>query len=195
LIYRSELFPNIRQTIDIWREEALKSGIGEIYLIRVESFSLVENLKDLGFDAALNFSPNSDYGNKLKFSNMNKYFLGHSYLQDGNAIFSYDDYVNYYSAQKYDSYKRYRCVMVSFDNSPRRKIGATVFIGSSPDKYYNFLKTMIDDTVLDNNLDQNMVFINAWNEWGEGNYLEPDLLWGRGYLESTVRALNGASGK
>ena len=37
--------------------------------------------------------------------------------------------------------------------------------------------------------DENFVFINAWNEWAEGNHLEPDVKWGRQYLEATKRAI------
>jgi lipopolysaccharide biosynthesis protein len=190
LIYRSELLPNIRQTIDIWREEAARSGVGDIYLIRVESFSFIDDLRSQGFDAALNFSPNSDYGNRQKFSRLNKLLLGRNYFLEGNAILDYEDYVKYYLSQTYDKYKRYRCAMVSFDNSPRRRRGATIFTGSTPDRYYNFLKCLIDETLSDNKLDEPIVFINAWNEWGEGNYLEPDVCWGRGYLENTLNALN-----
>jgi hypothetical protein len=36
---------------------------------------------------------------------------------------------------------------------------------------------------------ESLVFINAWNEWGEGNHLEPCQKWGRAYLEATRRAL------
>jgi hypothetical protein len=42
----------------------------------------------------------------------------------------------------------------------------------------------------DRDPDEAIIFINAWNEWAEGNHLEPDLKFGRGYLEATKRALN-----
>ncbi len=193
LIYRSESFPDIRQTIDMWRNEAVKSGVGDLYLMRVENFTIEEDIGKLGFDAAVRFSPHAEYGNRQRFSLLNRYLKGRNFFLDGNAILSYEHYVEYYCSQKQDDYKRYRCAMINFDNSPRRTKGATIYMGSTPNLYYYFLKSIIRETMSDPRLDENVVFINAWNEWGEGNHLEPDVKWGRGYLESTKKALQDAS--
>jgi len=192
LIYRSESFPDIRQTIDIWRHEAVRLGIGDIYLIRVENFTIDKDIERLGFDAAVHFSPSAGYGNSQNFTVLNRFLLGQNYFLDGNAILGYESYAKYYCSQRYDEYKRYRCAMVDFDNSSRRKQGATIFVGSTPQHYYEFLRSIIRDTLADSKLNDKLVFINAWNEWGEGNYLEPDAVWGRGYLESTKKALHEA---
>jgi lipopolysaccharide biosynthesis protein len=79
-------------------------------------------------------------------------------------------------------------VTPSWDNSARRKIGATIFHGSTPDLYRKWLQAKIRAARETDN-SYRLIFINAWNEWGEGNHLEPDLRFGRAYLEATRRAL------
>jgi lipopolysaccharide biosynthesis protein len=77
-----------------------------------------------------------------------------------------------------------------WDNSPRRKVGATIFTGSTPEAYEQWLATVLN-RFRPRTPQENFVFINAWNEWAEGNHLEPDTNWGRQYLEATKRALQG----
>ena len=66
-----------------------------------------------------------------------------------------------------------------------------MFVNTHPENYRRWLSAMIAQTRQTKPVDERMVFINAWNEWGEGCYLEPDLQFGRGYLEATLHALQG----
>jgi len=66
-----------------------------------------------------------------------------------------------------------------WDNSPRRKIDAFILHGSTPELYEKWLA----------NTCEKFVFLNAMNEWAEGNHLEPDFKWGLKYLEATKRVL------
>ena len=61
--------------------------------------------------------------------------------------------------------------------------------GNDPAIYERWLASAIDRAQSAPE-DQRLVFINAWNEWAEGNHLEPCLRWGHGYLEATKRALD-----
>ena len=61
---------------------------------------------------------------------------------------------------------------------------------SDPAEYERWLRRVLDDFT-PYGPGENLVFLNAWNEWAEGNHLEPCLRWGRGYLEATRRALEG----
>jgi hypothetical protein len=80
-------------------------------------------------------------------------------------------------------------VTPSWDNSARRSENATIYFGSTPYTYYRWLKKIIEYTR--NNLegDEKMVFVNGWNEWAEGNHLEPDVRYGKAYLEATRNAI------
>ncbi|MCM2317642.1 MAG: glycoside hydrolase family 99-like domain-containing protein, partial [Thermoanaerobaculia bacterium] len=90
-------------------------------------------------------------------------------------------------------WKRFRCVTPGWDNSPRRAAGANIFVGSTPELYATWLAETARRTRDAYEGDERIVFVNAWNEWAEGNHLEPDRLWGRAYLEATAAALSSAA--
>jgi lipopolysaccharide biosynthesis protein len=76
-----------------------------------------------------------------------------------------------------------------WDNTSRRKKGATIFKGSTPELYGKWLKH-ITENYKEHTYKEKFVFINAWNEWAEGNHLEPCQKWGRAYLEKTRESLS-----
>jgi hypothetical protein len=78
-----------------------------------------------------------------------------------------------------------------WDNTPRNKHGIT-YAGTSPEAFEKYMKAMVRRLRKEN---RRMLFLNAWNEWGEGAYLEPDEKNGYGMLEGISRALSdGKSG-
>ncbi|MFT6435725.1 MAG: GT2 family glycosyltransferase [Candidatus Azotimanducaceae bacterium] len=182
LIYRSALLPNVRATVDRWREYCISVGIGEIYVCNVQSFLHEDgevSPQDIGCDAAVEFPPHS-FAAPLPNEHAAQGFDG--------AIFDYKDTRENFLAREVD-YKLLRSVLVDWDNTPRRGTNATIFEGSSPAEYEDWLRRAVEYT-LDNRFgDERLLFINAWNEWGEGNYLEPDERYGHDYLDATRRVL------
>jgi hypothetical protein len=77
----------------------------------------------------------------------------------------------------------------SWDNSPRRNLGGTVFLGTSPELFGYWAEAMVRDTRERLAGDERLLFVNAWNEWAEGCYLEPDTRTGTQYLEALRDAL------
>lgn len=192
LVYRTENMPNPARTAEIWREEARKAGIGELYLCRVESISKSDP-EDINFDAAMEFAPDWwNKGEQLKADpnifSQNKGDVGE--VINDNWIHSYQDLVDDMMDKEVPAYKWFRCVTPSWDNWARMNKGASIFLGSTPEKYKEWLSAAIDHTSSRFVGDERMVFINAWNEWAEGNHLEPDERFGHGYLEATRRALD-----
>lgn len=193
-IYRASLFPDIRRTIALWREEAGRANM-ELYLCGFESFAQEgDELIEMGFDATVEFQPHALKKNGyLKYRNIfNRIINKISRMAISRPIrselYSYRKYVNYLCKQGMPGYKRYPCVIPNWDNSPRRQGVFFAFKKSTPALYYQWLKYAID-IFKPYGEDENFIFINAWNEWGEGNYLEPDQKWGRAYLEKTKKAI------
>ena len=107
----------------------------------------------------------------------------------GGEVFSYKDIVVNKKYFRYDYPKLYRAVMPMWDNTARRDNKGMIFHGASPVLYKRWLKDVIKAGKERDDLEDNFIFINAWNEWGEGAYLEPDKRYGYAYLEATKQAV------
>ena len=79
--------------------------------------------------------------------------------------------------------------MVGWDNTPRRMQKAHVVHGSTPAKFRRWLRQVVQHEAKRKGHEERPIFINAWNEWAGGAYLEPDRDWGRGYLEAVASAV------
>lgn len=193
LVYRASQLPNAIRTTDIWREEAARLGIGELFLCRVESFPDEHtNPSDLGFDASVEFQPDwTIIGAPLR---RGRKWRAATTLRLSNAayqthrVYQYGTLVTNSLDKPRPHYLRFPCVTPKWDNSPRRKIDSVIFTGSTPELYEFWLSETIR-RLTSEKVGEKLVFVNAWNEWAEGNYLEPDMIDGHAYLEATRRAL------
>jgi len=189
LVYRASHLPDIRRTTNLWREEAIRAGLDGLYLCRVESFPDEHtDPRSLGFDAAVEFQPDSA---SLPIWRKLRRRLSLELKLPYRDVYDYSVYAERMLRKKSPPYPRYPCVMPMWDNSPRRKTRPTIFHGSTPELYEHWLKGAAQ-SFTPFSPQENLVFVNAWNEWGEGNHLEPCQKWGRGYLEATRQALTTA---
>ena len=83
----------------------------------------------------------------------------------------------------------YLTVFPGWDNTARRQNNPFIFAGASPGTYQAWLEKSVELTRCFRSGDEKLVFINAWNEWAEGNHLEPDQEFGYQYLEATRNAI------
>lgn len=82
--------------------------------------------------------------------------------------------------------------MPGWDNTARRQHAGGCFEHSTPGAFQAWLEESITDTRQQHFGDERLVFINAWNEWAEGAYLEPDRRFGHTYLEAVSNALDAS---
>jgi len=191
-IYRTTIIPNLDSMLKIWREEALKEGL-ELYITRFESFG--EGGKELlkGYiDAAIEFQPHNLRGflkNKnIASKTINKVVRMFGMENVCPIILDYSKYVDYICKLPPYQYKIYPCVTPMWDNAARRRHSFFAFKNSTPYYFQKWLKHTFEN-FSPFSKDENLIFINAWNEWAEGNHLEPDQKWGKGYLEACKEAI------
>lgn len=192
LVYRTELMPDPGRTAELWRGEAVRAGIGDLYLVRVESFLADVDPGGMGFDAALEFAPDwrrvrASYLSRLRRLAACLGVQARGYLE--HRFTDYGDLVDRMLAKAEPGYRRIRCVTPGFDNSPRRRKDALIIGNSTPAAYGRWLQRVLEEEAarpLAN--EEKLVFVNAWNEWAEGNHLEPCQRWGRAYLEAHAEA-------
>ena len=196
LIYRAEHLPDPGRTAEIWREEARRGGVGEIFLARVESFVGGLDPRSIGFDAAVQFAPEWHRAGKLnREKNPYRHFAKIGMFEDAyrkHRIVRYETLAEFMVAQRFPDYPFFKCVTPGFDNSARRAQGAMIFVNAAPEIYENWLARVARSTCERYAAEERIVFVNAWNEWAEGNHLEPDQRLGRAFLEATDRALKKA---
>lgn len=102
-------------------------------------------------------------------------------------IVSYDEMWESICSEKIvKNCRTYFCGCVDYDNSPRMGKDSTIMKDVSPQTFYKYFKKLYRRSRLLNN---EFIFVNAWNEWGESMYLEPDEHYGFGYLEALRRAI------
>lgn len=191
-VYRSMLFPSMNETIKVWRNIAKEEFGMKLYLIRVEcEFDKGKDMHGWDFDASMDFQPLLMGGFDKPYKNFLNKISSRLFPTKNvfNKIYNYKDYVSYRLSQPAKDYKCYPCVSPGWDNSPRRVNKAFLaFIGSTPALF----KEWLCDTLKrfePFSKEENLVFINAWNEWAEGNHLEPDQKWGHAYLDATKEAI------
>lgn len=183
VVYRPAELPDAKKTARLWREYCVKEGIGEIFLATTNSFEK-NDPKDYGFDAVVDFTPNSAGLSPTRelIENLPPSFEG--------GLFNYDNLVAQSENYKSEDFKIFRGASPSWDNTARKKNKGYIFLNSSPVKYQKWLGNSINYMVAEKSApSDSLVFINAWNEWAEGAHLEPDQKYGYAYLEATKTAI------
>ncbi len=181
IVYRASLLPDAQRTAATFRAVARAAGEAEPYLCFIEHPGSLR-LEAYGFEAAIEFPPHGLRAKTLTAE-----------VEPTNPAFAGEvwDYVS--AAQgaltRAVPPSTFRSVMVGWDNTPRLQNNGHIFVNSHPENYRRWLAGVVAQTRT-RPPEQRLVFINAWNEWGEGCHLEPDAQHGRGYLEATLRALH-----
>ncbi len=188
IFYRPGLVPDIAGRLARFRQHCQdRIGVNP-YVLMVQGFGS-EDPRPWGFDGAIEFPPHKLGVDLPQVDYQDVYdprFLG--------TYCSYDALVERSLAVESPDFDLIRTVVPNWDNEARKPGRGFGFVGSTPLKYERWLARMIDHARAHPAAGQRaLVFVNAWNEWAEGAYLEPDVHYGHAYLNATRRAVCGAT--
>jgi len=182
MLYRPGLLPDAAATVQRWRDHFAARG-DDPYIVMAQVFEDYDP-RPYGMDGAAGFAPGPArtrvdpiFPAKL----FDPSYRGH--------VLPYDEVALEVLAHRSTEYRAFPGVCPSWDNEARRPGVGLVVHGSTPAKYGAWLEAAGRQAIESAPEDERIVFINAWNEWAEGTYLEPDRHFGFAYLAETARVL------
>lgn len=187
IVYRPVNLHEPKKVLKAWRSIVKEKCGMDIYIIATQEKADSCDWIDIGFDAETEFMPKAVLPRLNEINKslpiVRKDFKG--------CIYDYKKIVTekLYCNKRNTNRKVYPAVMPMWDNTARRNQNAVIFHRSTPQLYGQWLKDVVNTVINNDFLDEKLVFINAWNEWGEGAYLEPDRYWGYAYLEETKKSI------
>lgn len=207
-------FADVKRFIDVWRREAKKHGLSGIHFValsaststikrdidgkitrvmpNLESSSDVYNdLFALGFDGINSWGKSrAEMMCQGKFMHVVKVYLHKrfpflsSYKYDYAKVLSK---TNYFSPE--DSWENvYPTIIPGWDRSPRVGTAEGIYVNATPENFQKQIEDAVQ-IIADKDDQHKILFLRAWNEWGESNYVEPDRKYGHGFLNAIKNAI------
>jgi hypothetical protein len=189
VVYSPDLLPDSREFTDLWNELALKNGLDGFYFIGIH-YAGWDHKKD-GFNDKTIHQPSHyvqlyEKDSKNRISGMIRRNLFKGRLP---VIYNYGKLVRSYDFGLFNSNDVIPTIIPNWDNSPRSGRRGWVFHNSTPGDFgYHFEKS-VQFVLKREEPNPKIIFIKSWNEWAEGNYLEPDHRYGLQYLEALKRVI------
>jgi len=190
LVYNPAQIPNVSDVFEKWRSHAMKIGIGKIKIWTCRTFGKTAASLDIidRIDGEIDFPPHvsglssKDINLPSKTGNIFDYKNIMSVMQEQREISNVVGFSNMSPVSVF------RCCMLGWDNSARRASGWTVFNNFTLKHFFEWVSSLVRDA---EHTGKSFLFINAWNEWGEGTYLEPDKKYGYANINTLSRAIFG----
>ena len=211
-IYDPFGFKNVQQFIATWRRLAEENGLPGFHFIGMtpstltirtapdgtrqrvmpnleSSAEIYRRVLDLGFDAVNSLGKRR--GEMLyegKWKNIAKTVLRHIGFPTGSMRYDYERTVRNYFAPEDTWENVYPSILPQWDRTPRVASMDGVYVNATPEKFGNHIRQALS-LIKDKQPEHRILFLKSWNEWGEGNYVEPDMEWGHGFIDAIHNAV------
>ena len=190
MLYRASLVPEVKKTVDIWREFLTRAGLGNPFVIMPQADEQ-DDPRLFGLDGAAGFPPHKFHHG---LQNDRRYLHVLDAEFEGKVI-AYDRIMKRALECRPSEFPYFPGLFTAWGNEARIDYLAFSFYGSTPKKYGEWLYSASQQALGAASPDARIVFINAWNEWAEGAYLEPDRHFGFAYLAETRRVFDAIKGR
>ncbi len=183
MVYNPKAIPDFATVCEKWRVAARNLGIGEIIIWSKTEVALNDDRNSPFVDGEFDFAPHGFClpGDQITgISNVSN-IVNYSKLVQN----LWDTYENHYPTRPFQY-----SVMMGWDNSARRQKGFKIYYNYSLEAFYLWTQIVMKK-LKQNDFDNTFLFVNAWNEWGEGTYLEPDKRYGYANINTLSKAICG----
>jgi hypothetical protein len=183
VVYRAKDIPAPKQVFATWRRLAGEAGLGGLHIAVVDFYD-ISDPAEVDADSLVEFPPHK-FNGPVNVPDIVPPITNPSFV---GGILDYRKIIAQSVHKAAPAFTYFRGILPSWDNTARRQDSPTTIIHSTPEwyaKWLAYLRSYTRQHARDQ--DKAIIFVNAWNEWGEGCHLEPDVKWGLQYLESTFR--------
>lgn len=191
VIFKPTDMPDAKRRFDLWRDLAIQSGLKGLYIIGINMMEF-KDADALGLDAMIMSSLGIINTDQVVVNQAKRVFWGikRRLSLGGPRVVEYRDAIKHLVPDIIQSDLRtYPCVYPNWDNTPRKGRKGFVLANSTPELFEKHLQDAVNK-LSGRDDEHKLVFVKSWNEWAEGNHLEPDLKWGRKYLEVLKRVVS-----
>lgn len=192
VIYKPFLLPDAKLYINTWNKLSIDNGIlnGIHFVAYTMNESETSELLNLGFNSVNLVRLGEHKFNKNVIKRILIPLFKYKILKKP-LVLKYSFISKYFAQEKEKDENIFPTIIPNWDHTPRSSNKGLVFHESNPDLFErHVLKTL--KIVKKKSSENQIVFLKSWNEWGEGNYMEPDLKFGKKYIEKLKKALNQA---
>jgi hypothetical protein len=188
-IYDPLTIPDVKELLQFWNKLAIENGLKGIYFVGRGSKDEKNELISKGFDA---INPNLQWEAESKVKGKFIRLIQRKIVENfSGAIldkFKYKEIIKYLVPDDVDQNNVFPTLIPQWDRSPRSGSKTTIYHGSTPELFGSHVKSIIEK-IQEKPVDNKIVFLKSWNEWAEGNYIEPDIIFGHGYLNALKKEL------
>ena len=191
LVWSAMSLPDPAHFKDIWNRLAQENGLKGIHFVGLRggpNKSILDPF-EVGYDAICH---ENFYNAELKTSWFKTYLFTkiHRFLTSKFLLrrYKYSEFVKHYFTEVDKQSNVYPTIIANYDHSPRSAKKAVIFYGSTPELFKKHLQQALD-IIRNKEQEHRILFLRSWNEWGEGNYVEPDAEYGTQYLEVIKESL------
>jgi hypothetical protein len=189
MIYKPKDIPSCKELVDFWRKKAVENGLPGLYMV-ADNTSLEDSRKH-GLDGAL-ISKHRYISHKKPITDslfiryvrkINNYF-GRPFrfiMPRPLQRYKYKEAIKYMLNDSYSN-DEFPNIVPNWDTTPRLQYDAVIFENATPELFRENIKQAISK-VANHTKDHKIIFLSSWNEWAEGNYIEPDHIYGRARLK------------
>ncbi len=180
VVYRPLDLPNGKAWVERWQKMAKDAGFNGLFLIGHVTYNKqVNTVLELGFDA-VNSVPLGDAKRDIRSAlhhlpNLFRHLCGKAPL-----IYNYAEAMRAFVAPVIQREEVIPTILPNWDHSPRSRNRAFIMHDATPEAFREHVKAI--KHIVDKKQNQ-LVMLKSWNEWGEGNYMEPDSRWNRQYID------------
>ena len=216
MIYAPLDIPNVSSFLRIWRRLAEENGLSGIHFVGYSETSsswqvmadgskrrvvpqtnnsdeVLDSILKLGFDAVNSVGKNrAEMIVKGKYSRLLKMAMRMMNLTNTPTTYEYRDIMKNFYVKEDSRENVYPSILPQWDRSPRTGNALDIYINSTPELFKEAVLEALS-IIRNKQPEHQILFLRSWNEWAEGNYMEPDLKFGRGYIESLRSALAHSS--